>query len=1267
MIIIKMVLTFKLKQTMKNYIKSIAWTAIAALAFAGCAKEVKNNTSEEFTHTAQVVLSKNELHPQTASKTAVVEGQSQASYVWTEGDDTRLHVYENGNKGTITNISYSQDMTSATLTVSFTGSPEAPYTYTAKYAASLSNSGNPLIPDVQTPSASNFDPAADVLISKEITSASERLSELNFTMGRVVTVNKMTLTGLGAGEKVSKVEFELAQYLSSYYTGRDSETGEAKYSGYAKKLTLNYNELTVPSNGEFPVYFISAPVSASGIVGIVVTTDKKVYIKTSSLNPNPFDGKSITFAIGSFTRFSMGLSGYDEPIGTAVNYTLVDSDDYIADGGEYLIVNAEGTKAMGAYTSASSSYFGLTDVAAENNVISIAAEQVRVITLEESAAAGQFYMKDDEGNYLYWSSGNNINRGEKGNTDGYLWTVEADKITCVKLDGTDERLLQFNSNNTRFSCYKNTQANVKLYVNLSTVSVTPKLSAPTNVEAIVDEDDILVTWTDITAPSGQNVTYSVTCTGETTQVIPQGVGACTFENLSDGTYEISVTALPSSGDYRQSSAKSVSNLVVNTATPAAANYVKVTSNLSDWSGQYLIVYETNDVAFDGSLSNLDSTPNTFEVTINNNKIESTSAVDAKSFTIASMEGGYSIQASTGKYIGRSANSNGLDSSDSELVNTITWSDHPVITGAGSKTLGFNSASNQLKFRYLGNSSIELYKLEDTRQDPGMSWSAPSATATIATGNVISFTAPTLTAGNASGITYQSTNPEVATINAAGVVTVLAGGETTIKAIFAGDATYSASTVQYTLTVTDNREDVATPTFSPAAGEVAANATVTISCTTASATIYYTVDGSTPSAQSTLYSGAITIDAAKTIKAIAVKEGYKNSAVATAEYTISGAVESLPFSESFASNKGSFTIDDINNGGLSAVWTHATHNSDAYMKATGYSSTNHATESWLVSPTLQIPALSSGESVILKFYQCVNTYFGTIEDEATVWVKENGGDWVKQTISYPSVASGFSAFELQNVDLSSYANKKIKIAFKYTSTSNKAGTWEINNVSVQKYASYAVTFSQPANGTITVKHGDNTLTSGASIAQGETITITATPANGYSLASIKYNDGSDHDITDTKSFTMPAHAVSITATFEQSTGEPTVSTYTFTSKSWGDSSNSWTSGKDGNQLTSGRGVQVTTGVTGANATTKSSFTGVSSVVVTYSTNGSAGAGSISIKVGSNTAHTQTVTKTGGTTDRTLTYTISPAETGAVTITVTCSTNSIYVKSVAITHN
>ncbi len=111
---------------------------------------------------------------------------------------------------------------------------------------------------------------------------------------------------------------------------------------------------------------------------------------------------------------------------------------------------------------------------------------------------------------------------------------------------------------------------------------------------------------------------------------------------------------------------------------------------------------------------------------------------------------------------------------------------------------------------------------------------------------------------------------------------IGAGTTTVKAIaISGGVSSSVASGVYTI----NLPTVTTPTFSPAAGTFSSTQTVSISTSPGSASIYYTLDGSTPTPSSTLYTGPITISITTTVSAIATAPGYNNSAVGVATYTI----------------------------------------------------------------------------------------------------------------------------------------------------------------------------------------------------------------------------------------------------------------------------------------------------------------------------------------------------------------------------------------------
>jgi hypothetical protein len=132
-------------------------------------------------------------------------------------------------------------------------------------------------------------------------------------------------------------------------------------------------------------------------------------------------------------------------------------------------------------------------------------------------------------------------------------------------------------------------------------------------------------------------------------------------------------------------------------------------------------------------------------------------------------------------------------------------------------------------------------------------------------------------------------------------------------------------IHYTHTQGGGSGTVATPTFGPAAGTYTTTQMVTITTSTAGATIRYTTDGSTPTATSTLYSGPVTVASSLTLKAIGIKSGLANSAVATASYTISSG--SAEFTQSVSATDSSHALFSFHSN-VGSAWAdiHYTVNS-----------------------------------------------------------------------------------------------------------------------------------------------------------------------------------------------------------------------------------------------------------------------------------------------------------------------------------------------------
>jgi len=225
-----------------------------------------------------------------------------------------------------------------------------------------------------------------------------------------------------------------------------------------------------------------------------------------------------------------------------------------------------------------------------------------------------------------------------------------------------------------------------------------------------------------------------------------------------------------------------------------------------------------------------------------------------------------------------------DTVTSATVTEVFPVDIPSLVGASTAYVGFTGGTgglaatqNVLSWSYVS----------------GTQSSAATPTFSPAAGTYT--TAQTVTIRDATGgasiyYTTDGTTPTTSSTLYSGPIMVSTSQTLQAIATATGFSVSPVATAAYTISAV-----LPAPTFSVAAGNYLTTQTVIISDSTAGTTIYYTTDGTTPTASSTRYTGAITVSVTQTIEAIAVEAGFTNSTVASAFYTISSVLQTPVFS------------------------------------------------------------------------------------------------------------------------------------------------------------------------------------------------------------------------------------------------------------------------------------------------------------------------------------------------------------------------------------
>lgn len=119
----------------------------------------------------------------------------------------------------------------------------------------------------------------------------------------------------------------------------------------------------------------------------------------------------------------------------------------------------------------------------------------------------------------------------------------------------------------------------------------------------------------------------------------------------------------------------------------------------------------------------------------------------------------------------------------------------TLVSAGETTITASFAGNDNYNAANDSYTLTVAKADAVNSD--LSFASATATATYGDATV---TSPTLNNPHQLPLTWSSSNEGVATVNTSGVVTIVGAGETVVSAAFAGNDTYGANTISYTLTV-----------------------------------------------------------------------------------------------------------------------------------------------------------------------------------------------------------------------------------------------------------------------------------------------------------------------------------------------------------------------------------------------------------------------------------------------------------------------------------
>ena len=403
----------------------------------------------------------------------------------------------------------------------------------------------------------------------------------------MVAFAKMTLEGIGEGEKIEKIIFSSPAKPAGTVTVKVHEAATVEnavwYNNY-EDITLNMGGRE--ATGSDTVWFTTIPTDLSGTsFTVTVTTDKQVYFKEVDLT-----SKTLNFERANVAVFTVkNLAIQEKPKA----YKLLTDVAELNAGDKVIITNrnyASSTAKFLSSTPYDSTKIGLVSSMTITNDIEILetslTDDVAVFTLEAGATAGTFAFKESNAGYLCgtYDDVNWTNALYYSSTleAGASWTVElisngVKMSSCY--NGTNVRYLN-NYDNYKFNYASSRGTSYNYYIfyidgegsgdEPEQPAVTP-LATPV-VTATAAGNAITASWTAVEGAAN----YTVTC-GEATTTVASTTA--TFEGLEyNTTYEVKVVANPADTTTHSASEAGVATATTESNGAAAVETITLYFN-----------------------------------------------------------------------------------------------------------------------------------------------------------------------------------------------------------------------------------------------------------------------------------------------------------------------------------------------------------------------------------------------------------------------------------------------------------------------------------------------------------------------------------------------------------------------------------------------------------------------------------------------------------------------------------------------------------------